>query len=124
MGQICQPFDGFSKSAHLHSSVLENLAVTQTPLLKPVHPSFHFSSSNDGYYYLFSLFFYLFPSTRRFAIPNLLEPPWRLQKRNCILIVLQTGESGRWRGGTFIQLRRVGPAARGWQVGELAGSIA
>src|ERR1035438_5642346 len=33
----------FSKSPHLHSRVLESLALTQAALLKPLHPAFHFS---------------------------------------------------------------------------------
>jgi hypothetical protein len=72
----------FSKSPQLHSFVLENLALMQTSLSKPVHPSFHFSSLNYGYYYLFSLFFYVFPNTRRSAIPAAHDRPSRLLARS------------------------------------------
>jgi hypothetical protein len=41
------------------------LPMVQTSDLKPLCPSFHFSSLNDGYYYLFSLFFCRFRKTRR-----------------------------------------------------------
>jgi hypothetical protein len=68
MGRFTALAVEFSKSPHLHSSVLENLDLMQTSLLKPLHPSFHFSSVNYGYYCLFSLFFYSFPRTRRGAI--------------------------------------------------------
>jgi hypothetical protein len=72
----------FSKFPQLHSFVLENLALMQTSLSKPVHPSFHFSSLNYGYYYLFSLFFYVFPNTRRSAIPAAHDRPSRLLARS------------------------------------------
>jgi hypothetical protein len=70
MGSFTPFASGFSKSPHLHSSVLENFALVQAFDLKPFHPSFHFSSVNDGYYYLFSLFFCRFSKTRRAAIAN------------------------------------------------------
>ena len=75
LGRFHPPAAGFSKSPHLHSSVLENFTLMQTSLSKPFHPSFHFSSVNDGYYYLFSLFFYFFPNTRRSANPGPDELP-------------------------------------------------
>jgi hypothetical protein len=77
LGLFTQLTARFSKSPHLHRSVLENPPLTQATLLEPLHLSFHFSSSNDGYYYLFSLFFYVFPNTRRCAIPDAHDQPSR-----------------------------------------------
>jgi hypothetical protein len=57
----------FSKSPHLHSSVLENLNLAQASRIKPLHPSFHFSSVNYGYYclFLYSSILFLVPVAAR-----------------------------------------------------------
>ena len=54
-----------SKTPQFHSLNLEILPTIQLHAIKALHPNFHFSCLNDGYYYLFSLILIPFPLPRR-----------------------------------------------------------
>jgi hypothetical protein len=54
------PLTPISKPPQFHNSDLENLPTLQLLRSKVLRPHFHFSCLNDGYYFLFPLFFFLF----------------------------------------------------------------